>query len=108
MSDFSFIYITTLKGFAPFAPELRPWWEGLKTPSLEKVRILTDLETLAFAQKQKSLLENSLAEYAAEDERIPLLVQVPGIGMLTAITILGAVGEIKRFKLSTSGLPPTR
>jgi hypothetical protein len=61
------------------------------------VRILSDLETLAFAQKQKTLLENSLAEYAAEDERIPLLVQVPGIGMLTAITILAAVGDIHRF-----------
>jgi transposase len=66
-------------------------------PSLEKVRILSDLATLEFSQNQISLLENSLAVAAAEDERIPLLVQVPGIGMLSAITIVAAIGEISRF-----------
>jgi transposase len=85
------------EGFSLFAPELRPWWEALKLPTSEKIRVLSDLNTLAFAEKQVELLENSLAEIAAQDERVPLLVQIPGIGMLTAITILAAVGEIERF-----------
>ncbi|HEX7975583.1 MAG TPA: IS110 family transposase [Anaerolineales bacterium] len=37
------------------------------------------------------------AEAAAQDESIPLLVQVPGVAMLTAITILAAIGDIRRF-----------
>lgn len=36
-------------------------------------------------------------ELAAKDPRMPLLVQITGIGFLTAITILAAIGEIERF-----------
>jgi transposase len=84
-------------GMELFHPDLRPWWHLLKVASTEKIRILCDLETLEFAQKQKKLLENSLAELAAQDERIPLLVQLPGVGLLTAITVLSAIGDIRRF-----------
>jgi hypothetical protein len=57
----------------------------------------TDLNTLAFAQSQKKLLEAALGECAAKDERTPLLVQLPGVGLLTAVTILSAIGDIRRF-----------
>jgi hypothetical protein len=45
----------------------------------------------------KSSLQDALAQTAAQDERIPLLVQVPGIGLLHAITLLAAIGDITRF-----------
>jgi hypothetical protein len=41
--------------------------------------------------------EKVLGEWVAKDERVPLLVQIPGCGMLTAITILAAIGDITRF-----------
>jgi hypothetical protein len=56
-----------------------------------------DLDTLAFAQSQKKALDQALGESAAKDERIPLLIQLPGIGLLTAITVLAAIGDIRRF-----------
>ena len=33
-----------------------------------------------------------------ERKRVPLLVQLPGCGMLNAITILAAIGTIDRFE----------
>lgn len=80
-----------------FHPDLRAWWERLPVGSIEKVRILNDLATLEFAERQQKLLEASLAEIAAGDERIPLLIQLPGVGFLTAVAIIAAVGDIHRF-----------
>ncbi len=42
-------------------------------------------------------MESCLAEFAANDPRMPLLAQLPGVGLLTAITILAAIGDISRF-----------
>jgi len=80
-----------------FHPNLRAWWEGLKVSPLEKVRILSDLATLEFAQKQKTLLEEELGKAVIHDERVPLLIQVPGVALLTAAAILAAIGDITRF-----------
>jgi transposase len=64
---------------------------------LELVRIKSDLATLAFAQEQKTLLEEEMGKVAATDEHIPLLIQIPGVAMLTAVNIIAAIGVITRF-----------
>lgn len=84
-------------GFELFHPALKSWWESLKVSPLEKVRLKSDLATLEFAQGQKGMLEEEMGKAAACDERIPLLVQVPGVAMLTAVSILAAIGTITRF-----------
>jgi hypothetical protein len=76
---------------------MRAWWEHLKVSPLEKHCLTSDLATLDFARSQVEFIENAIKEVAAKDERIPLLVQITGIGLLTAITILSAIGEISRF-----------
>jgi hypothetical protein len=81
----------------PFTPEQRTWWEGLPLSSTEQFLVHSDLDTLEFAQKQVEQVEECLKQVSAQDERIPLLVQLPGVAMLTAITILAAVGDIARF-----------
>jgi transposase len=69
----------------------------LDVTSIEQVRIQSDLDTLAFAQSQITLLEKTLAEIAAQDERALLLVQLPGVGLITAVTLLAAIGDITCF-----------
>jgi len=81
----------------PFAPEQRSWWEALSLSATEQFLVRSDLDTLAFAQKQVEQAEECLKKASAEDERIPLLVQLPGVAMLTAITILAAIGDVTRF-----------
>jgi len=90
-------HILPPEGFELFHPDLKPWWEALKVSSIEKVRIKSDLATLAFAQQQKAMLEEEMGKVAIQDERLPLLIQIPGVAMLTAINILAAIGTITRF-----------
>lgn len=81
----------------PFSSEQRSWWKDLLLSATEKFLVLSDLDTLEFAQKQVAQVEECLKQKSAEDERIPLLIQLPGVAMLTAITILAAIGDITRF-----------
>jgi transposase len=82
---------------SPFAPEQRAWWESLPLSETEQFLVRADLDMLMFAQKQVGQVEECLKQESAEDERMPLLVQLPGVAMLTAITILAAIGDITRF-----------
>jgi len=81
----------------PFAPEQHTWWESLSLSATEQFLVRSDLDTLEFAQKQIGQAEECLKKASAKDERIPLLVQLPGVAMLTAITILAAIGDVTRF-----------
>jgi transposase len=82
----------------PFAEEQRSWWEGLPLTEIELLRVRSDLDTLGFARQQREQIEAHLKMESGQDERIPLLIQLPGVGWLTAITILAAIGEITRFE----------
>ena len=81
----------------PFLPAQRSWWAGLPLSPAERATLLCDWDTLAFAQAQVAQLEASLADLAALDERIPLLIQLPGVSLITALTLLAAIGPIQRF-----------
>jgi transposase len=80
-----------------FAPENRDWWQNLPLSAVEKVRLNSDLSTLEFAQAQIALLEEGFRTAAAQDERLPLLVQLPGISLISAVTLLAVIGDIRRF-----------
>ena len=81
----------------PFSPEQRAWWLGLKLSPLEKAVVRSDLDTLLFAQQQIQSLEETLNQLGGQDERLPLLVQLPGIRLISGLTILAAIGDISRF-----------
>lgn len=80
-----------------FREEQRGWWMALKLQSAEKTTLLSNWEALAFAEKQVAQIEVTLKELAAKDSRIPGLIQLPGISLINAMTILAAIGEIERF-----------
>lgn len=81
----------------PFSENNRDWWKERCVSPLEKVRLESNLETLAFAEKQKGLMESGLADFAAVDERFPFLMQLPGFGLVVAMAVLAAIGDIARF-----------
>jgi transposase len=80
-----------------FSAEKRDWWRGLSLPAAVQVQIENNLDTLQFAQKQIERIEAVLTELAAKDERVGLLAQLPGFGLLTILACLAAVGDITRF-----------
>lgn len=82
---------------APFAPEQREWWLAQPVSALERVRVQTDWDSLVFAHAQIHRLEQALIDLAATDDRVPILIQLPGFGLIVATTVLAAIGEIARF-----------
>jgi transposase len=81
----------------PFAPRRFDWWLALPITPLERVCVQSDLDTLTFARTQADGLKEVLTSLAAHDDRVPLLVQLPGISIIAAMTLLAAIGEIARF-----------
>jgi transposase len=81
-----------------YAPEQKEWWLALPLPDLEKRIVESDLDTLEFARRQIESIEQDLKREAAKDDRVPLLAQMPGVNVLTALTILAAIGMIERFE----------
>ncbi len=80
-----------------FAPEQQAWWLALPVSVTERARLATDWATLTFAQAQIAQLEETFVAEAAQDPRVPLLLQLTGVGVVTALTCLAAIDDIRRF-----------
>jgi transposase len=83
---------------SPFAAANRAWWLGLPVSASERARLQSDLETLAFPEQQIARLTTALTAEAAQDERLPLLLQLAGFGVINGLTVLAAIGDIRRFE----------
>jgi transposase len=82
------------------------WWDAQKTIStLEKMQIRQELALLEEIGKHKAALDEELGRqftsrrWGAQAVR---LVQLPGVGVVIAMTVLSAIGEISRFESAKS------
>jgi transposase len=81
----------------PFHELQQDWWLTLALGKLEGLNIQSDLETLRFAQRQQDCLTSMMEEIANQQEQITCLLQLPGFGVVTAVTVWAAIGDIQRF-----------
>jgi len=81
----------------PFAKTNNGWWLALPLGKLEKMNLQSDLETLQFAEQQEARIEKEMTGIAAEDEEIGCLLHISGFGVITAVTVYAAIGDIGRF-----------
>jgi hypothetical protein len=65
-----------------FHKDQRNWWLELALSPAKRTSLLCDLDVLDFAQQQVDRIETTLKRLAAEDQRVPLLVQLPGTYLL--------------------------
>jgi transposase len=87
-------------GRAAFEAE---YWNGLDLPQVEKLRACHGSEEIELLTRQIKQAEAMISQLSVQQpwaEQVPYLIQLPGIGILTAMTILAAVGEINRFPSS--------
>jgi transposase len=80
--------------------EQRDWWANQPISGIEKLRARHDLVIIDCLAPLTVEVEAELAQLSispAWADQVPFLIQLPGIGLLTAMTILGAIGEIERF-----------
>jgi len=82
----------------PFAKTNNGWWQALALGRLEKLNLQSDLETLQFAQQQEARIEKEMTGIAVENEEIGRLLHIAGFGVITAITVYAAIGDIHRFE----------
>ncbi len=82
----------------PFHESQQEWWLALALGPLEKVNVQSDLETLRFAQAQQMRLISMMEEITNQQEQITRLLQIPGFGVVTAVTVWAAIGTIQRFE----------
>lgn len=82
----------------PFSLANRAWWQQLPVSVSEQARLLADLATLDFAEQQVAGLTAALTADTARDDRMPLLVQLPGFSAINSLAVLAAIGDITRFE----------
>jgi transposase len=82
----------------PFHEAQKKWWLTLPMGPLEKVNVQSDLETLQFAQRQQERLTSMMEQIASQNEEVTRLLQLPGFGVVTAVTVWAAIGDIHRFE----------
>jgi transposase len=83
-----------------FSQDNLSWWHSLELPPSERLRVRQDLATLRHLKPHLDEVETELARLSVTDpwaNQMTYLVQLPGIGMLTAMTVLAAIGDISRF-----------
>jgi transposase len=82
----------------PFGVSNKEWWQLLPLGKLEKLNLQSDLETLQFAEKQVKRMTSMMEEIANQNEQVTRLLQLPGFGVVTAVTVWAAIGDIQRFE----------
>jgi transposase len=83
-----------------FAQRQRDWWDTLDLSATERLRVDQDLATLEHIHPQIAAIDAELRRLSTSElwaEHVPYLLQLPGIAVLTAMTILGAIGDVTRF-----------
>lgn len=82
---------------APFAPAQHEWWLSLVVTPVETLQVKLDLAVIDLCVAQIECLEAVIHKEVVADRRLPFLLQLPGVGLVSALTILAAIGPIERF-----------
>jgi len=86
---------------ALFGPEQRSWWEALPLTAPEQLLVSQDLRMLdqvapLLAEVDALLYQQSTSEPWCD--QAPYLLQLSGVGTITAMTLLAGIGDISRFE----------
>ncbi len=87
----------------PFNGQNRAWWEALALSPVERLRIRHDfalLDELRPRIVEADVALEHLSTHLQHRDVVTRLVQLPGIGLTTAMSVLAAVGDIARFQSS--------
>ena len=90
------------------------WQKDKRLSTLEQFQLELEMENRAYIEKQISRIGKEVAKMSHQKpwaESMTYLMQLPGFGVITGMTVLAAIGEIQRFDsarhlASYSGLTP--
>ena len=97
-----------------FQPKNTAWQQDASLSQLEKLQLELDMATRAHLEKQIEQMTRELGRMSHKEpwaSDMLYLMQIPGCGVVTGMTIMAAIGNITRFEnpkalASYSGLTP--
>jgi transposase len=81
--------------------ENRAWWEQLKLSELETLRLKQELQSLRMVREHILEVEKQLGCLSTSERwgtQATHVMQLPGVGIVVTMTILAAIGDIRRFE----------
>jgi len=78
----------------------REWWEQQELSSLEKFQVRQEIALLEVVDIHKAQVDAELGKLSTGKlwgKQATYLMQLPGIGVIIAMTVLGAIGDFRRF-----------
>ena len=90
------------------------WQKDKRLSSVEQFQLQLEMENLTYIEKQIERISKEVRKRCHQKpwaESMTYLMQLPGFGVITAMTVLAAIGEVHRFEspkhlASYSGLTP--
>ena len=97
-----------------FNEKTTAWQKDKRLSKIEQFQLELEMENRAYIEKQISRIGKEVAQMSHQKpwaESMTYLMQLPGFGVITGMTVLAAIGEIQRFDsarhlASYSGLTP--
>ena len=93
--------IRQLEGRAPTRAVLgkksRAWLAELDLPADERMSVESCLREADFLTAEIDQIDAGLARDALGDEQVRRLMTIPGVDMITAVTLMSCVGDARRF-----------
>jgi transposase len=80
--------------------KLRKWWDEVSLPASGQLIARQNLALLDHLSVAIDQVADDLARLSVSEQwcqQVTCLIQLPGIGMLSAMTLLSAIGDIRRF-----------
>ena len=84
-----------------YAQKNADFWEGVELSSIENMRIRQELAMLRQLRAQIDEIQDQLAILSNTEpwkNEVVYLMQLPGVGLVVAMTVLSAIGDISRFQ----------
>jgi transposase len=81
-----------------FGDEGLEWLKGVELPEDERMMLECQLQLLASVQKELDGLDPPLQRLAYEQDKVRLLMTLPGVSHTIALSLLAALGDISRFR----------
>ena len=81
--------------------ENRAWWEQLEMSELETLRLKQEIKSLRMMREHIVEVEKELGRLSNSKrwgDQAVYLMQIPGVGIIMTMTILYAIGDIRRFE----------
>ena len=90
------------------------WQKDKQLSTLEQFQLQLEMENLVYIEKQIERISKEVRKMCHQKpwaESMTYLMQLPGFGVITAMTVLAAIGDVQRFEspkhlASYSGLTP--